>query len=340
MKAENMEFVTLPGLDKPVSRICYGTWAIGGWMWGHSSDADEGFKTILQAYDMGINFLDTAPCYGLGASEQLVGRAIREIGRENVVLATKFGLQWDEKGDITRNCTAQRMRKEIEDSLLRLNVDYVDLYNVHWPDPLVPFEETAALMEDLKKEGKIRAIGVSNFDPAQMKQFAKGGTINSSQIQYNIFERGIEDDVLPYQRENHIFTVLYSTLCRGMLGGRMKVDTKFSGDDMRLRDPKWQMPRYAQYVSAVDQIDAYAKQHFGHSVNQLSTRWVLDQPGCDVVIWGAKNRQQLEAIPGMLGWKMTAEDIAAVNKIVDDTVTDPATPEYLLPPDRNGNTHC
>ena len=335
-----MEYVTLPGLDKKVSRICFGTWSIGGWMWG-ASGHDDGVKTIVDAVEMGINFIDTAPCYGLGFSEEKVGKAIKEVGRDNIVLATKFGLEWDDNGSIVRNCSAARLKKEIEDSLRRLDTDHIDLYNVHWPDPQEDFEETARLLEDLKREGKILTIGVSNFSPKQIEAFKPGcSLISSSQVQYNIFERAIEEEVLPYQRENKIFTVLYSTLCRGMLGGRMAADTVFTGDDMRLRDPKFQMPRFAQYISAVNQIDAYAKEHFGVDVRQLSTRWVLDQPGCDVVIWGGKNSKQLEPVPGMMGWKMSAEDIAAINKIVADTVTDPATPDYLLPPDRTGNVYC
>jgi aryl-alcohol dehydrogenase-like predicted oxidoreductase len=163
-RATMLEYINIGGTNLVSSRIALGTWAIGGWMWG-GTDEQDSIRTIHEALDQGINLIDTAPVYGYGRSEEIVGEALRQYGRrENVILATKVGLDWT-KGRIERNSTRQRILHELEDSLRRLQTDYVDIYHVHWPDPLVPVEETAATLRELYEQGKIRAIGVSNFSP-------------------------------------------------------------------------------------------------------------------------------------------------------------------------------
>src|ERR1700691_2081550 len=185
------------------SRVGIGTWAIGGWMWGGSEER-ESISTILAAVDHGINMIDTAPAYGFGRSETIVGRAIVESDlRSGVLIATKVGLGWAD-GDVFRDATRARILREIEDSLRRLQTDYIDIYQVHWPDPLVAIEETADAMHDLLQRGKIRAIGVSNFSVEQMRRFRRVAPIHVLQSPYNLFEREIEDEVLPYCRENNI----------------------------------------------------------------------------------------------------------------------------------------
>src|SRR5690349_610885 len=177
---KQMEYTVISGTEMNVSRIAQGTWAIGGWMWG-GTDERESIRTIHAALDKGINLIDTAPVYGFGVSEEIVGKAIEERGhREKVFIATKVGLEWH-NGSVSRNSSRDRIRKEVEDSLRRLRTDYIDIYQVHWPDLAVPIEETAQTMQALLKEGLIRAIGVSNYSVEQMKQFASVAELHTVQ---------------------------------------------------------------------------------------------------------------------------------------------------------------
>jgi aryl-alcohol dehydrogenase-like predicted oxidoreductase len=201
----NMELAEIPGTSLKVSPVAIGTWAIGGWMWG-GTDEVESVSTIRAALEHGINIIDTAPVYGFGRSEEIVGRAIAEARlRSSVLIATKAGLEW-EKGRVFRNASRARIMREIEDSLRRLRTDYIDIYQVHWLDPLVMIEETAEAMHTLFRQGKIRAIGVSNFSVSQMDRFRRVAQLHVLQPPYNLFERGIEADLLPYCRKNKIAT--------------------------------------------------------------------------------------------------------------------------------------
>src|SRR5712672_416356 len=228
----NMELADIPGTSLKVSPVAIGTWAIGGWMWG-GTDAAQSILTIRAALEHGINIIDTAPAYGFGRSEEIVGKAIAEAGlRSRVVIATKTGLEW-ERGRVFRNASRARIIQEVEDSLRRLRTDHIDIYQVHWPDPLVTIEETAEAMLTLLEQGKIRAIGVSNFSVLQMERFRRVARLHVLQPPYNLFERGIEADILPYCRKNKISTFGYGALCRGLLSGRMRRNTEFDGDDLR-----------------------------------------------------------------------------------------------------------
>src|SRR5471030_1807549 len=220
----NLEFAGIPGTSLEVSRVAIGTWAIGGWMWG-GSEEKESIDTIRAALDQGITVVDTAPVYGFGRSEEIVGKALAASGaRSQAVIATKVGLEWRD-GKVFRNASRARIMSEVEDSLRRLRTDYIDIYQVHWPDPLVPMEETASAMRSLYEQGKIRAIGVSNFSVAQMESFRQVAPLHVLQSPYNLFERAIEADILPYCRANQIVTLGYGALCRGLLSGRMHADT-------------------------------------------------------------------------------------------------------------------
>src|SRR5467141_4004431 len=254
---KKMEYTVISGTEMNVSRIAQGTWAIGGWMWG-GTDERESIRTIHAALDKGINLIDTAPVYGFGVSEEIVGKAVGKRLRSRAVIATKVGLEWRD-GKVYRNATRDRIMQEIDQSLRRLRTDYIDIYQVHWPDPLVPVEETAEAMRLLYEQGKIRAIGVSNFSVAQMERFRQVAPLHVLQPPYNLFERGIETDLLPYCRKNKIATLGYGALCRGLLSGRMKADTVFDGDDLRRTDPKFLEPRFAQYVAAVQKLDRLAQ---------------------------------------------------------------------------------
>src|ERR1700693_981191 len=200
---KSMETIRIGASGVTASRIALGTWAIGGWMWGGNSDADESIRTIRSAVERGITLIDTAPVYGFGRSEEIVGMALSEGLRKRAVIATKTGLEWRD-GKVWRNSSPARIREEVEDSLARLRTDYIDIYQVHWPDPLVPMGETAAAMRTLYEQGKIRAIGVSNFAVAQMDAFRRVAPLHVLQSPYNLFERGIEDEILPYCRSNNI----------------------------------------------------------------------------------------------------------------------------------------
>jgi aryl-alcohol dehydrogenase-like predicted oxidoreductase len=301
-------------------------------MWG-GTDETESIATIQAAFERGINLVDTAPVYGFGRSEEIVGKAIAESRlRSNVIIATKVGLQW-EGGRVSRNASRARILREVEDSLRRLRTDYIDIYQVHWPDPLIAIEETADAMHMLLAQGKIRAIGVSNFSVVQMERFRRIAPLHVLQPPYNLFERGIETDLLPYCLENNIATFGYGALCRGLLSGRMRADTAFNGDDLRRADPKFLQPRFAQYVTAVQRLDRLA-QRFGKRVIHLAVRWMLDQ-GITTALWGARHPDQLQPVDEVTGWSLDASAKAEIDRILRETITDPVGPEFMAPPPRN-----
>jgi aryl-alcohol dehydrogenase-like predicted oxidoreductase len=328
-----MEHARIPGTTLDVSRVAIGTWAIGGWMWG-GTDETESIATIRAAVEHGINVIDTAPVYGFGRSEEIVGKAVAEGDfRSRVLIATKVGLEWD-RGRVFRNASRARILEEVDASLRRLQSDYIDVYQVHWPDPLVTVEETAEAMETLFVQGKIRAIGVSNFSVAQMERFRRVAPLHVAQPPYNLFERSIETDILAYCRKNQIATFGYGALCRGLLSGRMRSDSKFKGDDLRGSDPKFQQPRFAQYLAAVERLDQFARQRFDKRVIHLAVRWMLDQ-GITTALWGARHPGQLQPVDDVSGWWLDAAARAEIDRILDAAIRDPVGPEFMAPPARS-----
>jgi aryl-alcohol dehydrogenase-like predicted oxidoreductase len=329
----DIETATITGTRLSASRIALGTWAIGGWMWGGTDDA-QAIATIRSAVDRGISLIDTAPAYGFGHAEELVGRALSEGGaRHKVVIATKVGLDWRD-GKVFRNASRARVIKEVEDSLRRLRTDVIDIYQVHWPDPTVPVEETAEVMLGLYRAGKIRAIGVSNFSVEQMELFRTITPLHTAQPPFNLFERESAAAMLPYCRDRGIATLAYGPLCRGLLSGRITDNTSFSGDDIRLTDPKFQEPRLHQYVAAVEQLDRFARANYGKRVIHLAMRWVLDRDGITFALWGARRPDQLDATAEIAGWKIDADAMAEIDRIVASCVKNPVGPEFMAPPDR------
>jgi aryl-alcohol dehydrogenase-like predicted oxidoreductase len=329
-----METTTLAGVE--VSRIGLGTWAIGGQNWGEVPE-EAAVATCLGAIERGINLIDTAPVYGNGRAEEMVGKAIRAHGRrEAFFIATKAGLERRPSGMVT-NSTAPRLRRELEDSLRRLSTDYIDLYQVHWPDTRTPIAETAALLAGFQREGKVRALGVSNFNVAQMREFRSVAQLVSNQPPYNLFERQIDEAVvpgeaiLPWCAANGVAVLTYSSLCRSLLAGRLKRGMSFYAKDIRTYDPKFQEPRFGQYMTAVERLGALAKDRYGKTVLELAARWVLDRRGVSVALWGAKRPEQLDAVAGVMGWKLDAAAMAEIDRIVEESVTDPVGPEYLAP---------
>jgi aryl-alcohol dehydrogenase-like predicted oxidoreductase len=305
-------------------------------MWG-GTDLEASIETIQHAVDLGITLIDTAPVYGMGRSEEIVGEALRRQGlRDQVVLATKCGLNWsDDQQRVWREATRERILHEVDHSLRRLRTDHIDLYQVHWPDPKTPIEETARAMDDLLRAGKIRAIGVSNYNIAQMDAFRAIAPLHANQPPYNLFERSMGDEVLPYCAEHGIATLTYGALCRGLLSGRMAPDRQFDGDDLRQVDPKFQQPRFGQYLAAVSALDDFAREHAGKDVMALALRWLLDQPGHSVALWGARRPAQLDAVTSVEGWQLDESAREQIDAIIAQHVTDPVGPEFMAPSARD-----
>lgn len=323
-----METTTIAGVE--VSRVGLGTWAIGGSEWGAVPE-DAAIATILSAVERGVNLIDTAPIYGRGRAEELIGKAIQQHGRrEAFYIATKTGLDWNSRG-VFANSTPERLRRELADSLRRLGTTYIDLYQIHWPDTLTPVEEVAGVLGEFVAAGKVRALGVSNFNVAQMEAFRKVTPLASDQPPYNIFEREIDAEILPWCAANGVAVLTYSSLCRSLLGGRLQRGTRFEERDIRAVDPKFQEPRFSQYMTAVERLTEFARERFGKSIIELAARWVLDRPGVSVALWGAKRPEQLDAVDGVMGWKLDPDAMAEIDRIVAESVQDPIGPEYLTP---------
>ena len=328
-----MEFIQIPSLKQKVSRVALGTWSMGGWLWG-GSDETESMATIHEALDRGINFIDTAPVYGQGYSEELIGKVLKQYGkRDQIVISTKFGLTLEENWAY-RDSRKGTILKELDASLKRLQVDYIDIYLVHWPDILTPFAETAEVLHSLLKQGKIRAAGVCNYSTEQMEAFQKGGALHVLQSPYNLFERAIEDKQLAYCLKKGIGTMAYSPICRGLLSGKMSKSRKFHGDDIRKNmDAKFKEPRFSQYLLCVEKLKRWAKEKHQRSVLSLAVRWVLDK-GMSTALWGARKREQLTDLDSVWGWKLATQDFQEIDQILKDTILDPVGPEFMEPPYR------
>lgn len=327
----DMKQVSNTGIN--TSRIGLGTWAIGGWMWG-GTDEQQSINTIHTAMDKGINLIDTAPVYGFGRSEEIIGKALKQKGnREDITLATKMALNWDDN-NVFRDASTERIHKEIEDSLKRLQTDYIDIYQVHWPDPTVPIHDTAEALNYLYKQGKIRAIGVSNFSPEQMDTFREVAPLHTVQPPYNIFERGSEEDILPYAQEHNLHPITYGSLCRGLLTGKMTSDQSFNGDDLRNNDPKFQQPRFDQYLNAVKELDQLAQERFNKRIIHLALRFTLDQPGTGTALWGGRKPEQMNPVDEMADFKIDEETQKDIDEILVKHIQDPVGPEFMAPPSK------
>ena len=305
-------------------------------MWG-GSDEKESIDAVHAALDSGINLIDTAPVYGFGRAEEIVGKALKKYGsRDKICISTKAGLEW--KADkVFRNSQPARLASELEDSLRRLQTDYIDIYFVHWPDPQVPFEETARLMQALLDDGKIRAIGVSNYDVEQMKAFQTAAGLHVCQPPYNIFERGVEKGMIPFCRRNQITLMTYGALCRGLLSGKMSADREFKGDDLRRTDPKFLQPRFNEYLKAAVSIEQLSRERYGKTLLPTAVRWILDQ-GVKIAIWGGRRPDQMQPVKEVFGWSIDSDFKQQIEKIIDEAITDPVGPEFMAPPQSESQT--
>jgi len=326
-----MDYVEIPSLDQKVFPIGLGTWALGGFFWGGIEET-ESITAIHRAFDRGINLIDTAPLYGFGRTEAMVGRALQRYGkRDQIVLTTKCGLSWVNK-KFYRDARKEIILKEAEDSLRRLQVDYIDIYQLHWPDPLTPFSETAEALQQLLKEGKIRAVGLSNFTLDEMKSFQKHLSVQVAQPPFNLFERKIEEGELLYCRTQKIPTLGYGVLCRGLLTGKIAKDATFRGDDLRSIDPKFQEPRFSQYRLCVQRLQEWSDQKYQKPVLALAIRWTLDKGV--IALWGPHHLDQIIDPAIVAGWKLKQNDFQEIDQIISDTILDPVGPEFIAPPIR------
>ncbi len=302
-----------------VSRIVQGTWVTGGWAWG-GSDEKTALGAIVTALESGINFIDTAPVYGFGRAEEIVGKAIKIYGRrEDLVIATKGGLEWENGGKrIWRNSKPERLKEEVDHSLKRLNIDVIYIYQIHWPDEKTPFEDSMEMLLKLREEGKIRFIGLSNFSPAQIERCRQVGPVHCVQPPYNMFERDAEKDVLPYCVEHNIPTLVYGGLCRGLLTGKFRGTESFPKGDLRRHDPKFKPPYFKRYVEVIEQIreKINPEKKYGKTMAQFALRWALQRPGVTTVIAGARTPEQARENCGALGWKIEPEDMAMIEEIL------------------------
>lgn len=301
-----MNYKNLGTTDIKISSVAFGAWAIGGWMWG-GSDEKDAINALDTAIDLGMTSIDTAPVYGFGKSESLVGKVIKNK-RDKVQLLTKYGLRWDtnkgtfyfnsknEKGEqvaIHKYAGPQNVVRECEESLKRLNTDYIDLYQIHWHDPSTPIEETMEAVHRLKEQGKIRAAGVCNYDAEQMKTAEKGVAVVTNQVPYSMVLRDIEKDVVPYCLETGKGVLAYSPLQRGILTGKITSDYKFKKGDHRPSTPHYKEPNLSRINEFLDRIKPLAHDN-GLTLAQLVIYWTIRQPAINAALVGARNPEQVK----------------------------------------------
>ena len=313
-----MRYTRFGQTDLEVSRVCFGTWQ-GGGQWGSIEERDLE-AAIRRALDLGINFFDTAQAYGFGAAERLLGKALEpEIKnhRDEIVLATKGGLR--KEGGRPRDSSPEWLRQGLEDSLRFLGTDYIDLYQVHWPDHDTPFEETAGFLDEMVKEGKIRYVGVSNFDTTEMAEFERTRKIDGLQPPYHLFRRDIEEEILPYCVEHGIGVLVYGPLAHGLLSGKMSPDQEFSEGDWRSQSDLFQGENFRKNLETVEELEKFAQER-GHTVAQLAVAWTLANPAVDVAIVGARRPDQIEGTAPAAEFDLSEDDLREIENIMRDAV--------------------
>jgi aryl-alcohol dehydrogenase-like predicted oxidoreductase len=318
--------VRLGMTDLEVSPIAFGTWQLGG-EWGEF-DEEEGIAAVRHARDLGVNLFDTAQGYGFGASERLLGMALRDDldkRRDEVVIATKGGLRMTDDG-LVRDASPDWVRSGVEDSLRALQVDHVDIYQVHWPDPEIPFAETAGALGELVDEGKIRHIGVSNYDASQIEEFARTRTVETVQPPYHLFRRDIESELLPYARERDIGVLIYGPLAHGLLTGALDENTEFATDDWRSGAPFFKGEGYRRNVAAVRELQRFASGELGTSVGRLAIAWTLANPAVQVAIVGARSRKHIEDSLAAAELSLSEADLEQIDRIMANSA--PLTGPY------------
>jgi len=321
-----MEYRKLGQSDLNLSVVTFGAWAAGGWMWG-GTERSEAVKAIQAGFDYGVTSIDTAPAYGQGLSEEIVGEAIKGIPRDKIQILTKFGLSWtgkkgqfffnsrDNQGkplDIYRYSGKDGIIKECETSLRLLGTDYIDLYQIHWADPTTPVQETMEAVAQLIKEGKVRYAGVCNYDVELMKEAAKYINLVSDQVPYSMVRRDIENDLVPYLIENNKSVLAYSPLQRGLLAGKIKPGHGFSEGDTRADLPYYSDRNIELTNSFLETIKPLAEEK-NVAISQLVIRWTIEQPGITIALVGARNAAQAIENAKAAQVKLTPEEISFIN---------------------------
>ena len=323
-----MEKIQLGNSDLKITPVTFGAWAIGGWMWGGANEKDA-VEAIHASVDAGITTIDTAPVYGFGKSEELVGKAIKEAGkRDQVQILTKYGLRWDtDKGEyyfdteddkgntikLYKYAGKENIIKECEESLKRLQTDYIDLYQIHWPDKTTPIEESMEAVQKLKDDGKIKEAGVCNYSVDEIKIAEKVIAIISNQVPYSMVNRTIEKDVTPYCREKNIGILAYSPLQRGLLTGKISEDHDFNYGDHRPSTPFFKPENIKKTNQFLAGIESIARDHY-ISKAQLVINWTIQQPGITSALVGARNRKQVEDNARAVSFRLSREEINLINQ--------------------------
>lgn len=325
-----MEYRNLGETDLKLSVITFGAWAAGGWMWG-GSDRNDAIRAIRTAYDHGVTSIDTAPIYGQGASERIVGEAIRDLPRDKVQLLTKFGMRWDlargdfafhskdnngKEIDIYRYAGRESIKKEVEDSLIRLGTDYIDLYQIHWPESTTPIQETFETVAELIKEGKVRHAGVCNYDVPRMKEAEKYVPLASNQVPYSMVNRGIEAETVPYCINNRKAILAYSPLERGLLTGKMKAGQVFEEGDHRAKNPYFTDESIRKTNAFLSEIQPLAKEK-GATLAQLVLKWTLERPGITIALAGARNEKQAVENAGAVHLNLSGDEMESINTALE-----------------------
>jgi len=316
---------TLGNTELKISPVAFGAWAIGGWMWG-GSDRKDAVEAIRRSIEKGMTTIDTAPVYGFGLSEEIVGEAIAGQ-RDKVQILTKYGLSWNgSRGefffpsrlnngkpvDIYRYADKRRIIRECEASLKRLGVECIDLYQIHWPDPTTPVDESMQAIIRLKEKGKIKEAGVCNYDRDLMVQAAGMVNLASNQVPYSMVRRDIEKEVVPWCLENNVGILAYSPLQRGLLTGKIKPDYLFNEGDSRPSTPHFSLENIIRTNTFLDKIRPLAAQK-GISLSQLVIRWTIQQPGITAALVGARNPEQVEDNAGALLVELSPGEMDQIN---------------------------
>jgi aryl-alcohol dehydrogenase-like predicted oxidoreductase len=313
-----MDQVRLGRSNLRVSRIALGASELGA-DWG-ATDESAAIAAIRHAADQGINFFDAAQGYGFGASERLIAKALAGRPREQVVIATKGGLRRASAGVVERDAGPDWVRRGVEESLKALGTEYIDLYQVHWPDPKTPFAETASALADLVAAGKIRHVGVSNFTAFQMEEFSDSLLVETVQPPYHLFRRDIENSVLPYTRAHDIGVLAYGTVAHGLLSGGLTARTRFAPGDWRAKSEVFNGELYRRNLRIVQALARFAELELGTTVSRLAVAWTLANPTVHVAIVGTRNPKHVDDAIAAADLKLDEQAMRTIDEIVSAEV--------------------
>lgn len=312
-----MRYTMLGKTELKVSQATIGTWAIGGAGWG-DVNKKESMEAIETMIERGVNLIDTAPFYGLGESEKIVGEVIRDK-RDDIVLLTKAGTGWNEKGVPFKRSDYKSILKDCEESLQRLKTDYIDLYLIHWPDEVTPIEEMMDAMNKLKQDGKIRFIGASNFSKEEVLESEKYVSFDVLQHPYSMVAQDFRE-LLTWAHKNNIGTMSYGSLGAGILTGSIREMPKFSGDDMRLNFYDYfKEPKFSKVMQLVKRLDVYAEK-YNVPVSQVTINWNTQSGFLDTILMGVRNKKEAEENCAAFEWKLEQEDVESITKDIQETL--------------------